>query len=371
MRKYSLSNLSFSFIIIAILHSSLLGILLPFMLHEAKTSVFMSLVYSFFIGLGVLFVYFKIFDFEPDKSIFEKIDMVFPKWISKFVQFVFAIVVFLIGLVTFFRLTTFISSQFLVNTPNVIIAGILIVPIMYALMYDFDVMARMATVCVFIGMLMVISNCCFLIGNMDFENLKPILNNDFIHLFRSSFSFSFVYLIPIFSTLAIPKNNIIRNDKTKKYVFVSYVISFLSASLIIFAILSVLGIHVSTLYTYPSYMTLKVLNVLNFIKNVEHLNAIIWLLYMTFSTGFYLLVVKLLFHHTFKLNLKKTNILSLCFILAPFLVVAIFALPYENYMNKYSAIYVLLGVESILLVISLCVIVFGKIKGLRKKVSYS
>ena len=51
MRKYSLSNISFSFILIAILHSSLLGILLPFMLHEAKTSVFMSLVYSFFIGL--------------------------------------------------------------------------------------------------------------------------------------------------------------------------------------------------------------------------------------------------------------------------------------------------------------------------------
>lgn len=368
MRKYSLSNISFSFILIAILHSSLLGILLPFMLHEAKTSVFMSLVYSFFIGLIVLFIYFKIFEFEPDKNIFEKMEVVFPKWLAKTLQFIFALVVFLIALVTFFRLTTFISSQFLVNTPNVIIAGILIIPIMYSLMYDFDVMARMATVCVFIGTLMVISNCFFLIGNMDFDNLKPILNNDFVHMARSSISFSLVYLIPIFSTLAIPKNNIIDNSKTKKYIFVSYVISFLAVCFIIFAILSVLGIHVSTLYTYPSYMTLKVLNVLNFIKNVEHLNAIIWLLYMTFSTGFYLLVVKLLFHQTFSLNVKKINILSLCFILAPFIVTAIFALPYENYMNKYSAIYVLLGVESIILVISILVILIGKVK---KKVSYS
>ncbi len=368
MRKYSISNLSFSFILIAILHSSLLGILLPYMLHEAKTSVFMSLVYSFFIGLGVIFIYFKIFDFEPDKNIFEKIEMVLPKWLAKVIEFIFATVVFLIAFVTFYRLTTFISSQFLVNTPNVIIAGVLIIPVVYSLMYDFDVMARMSTVTVFIGFLMVISNCFFLIGNMSFDNLKPILNNDFIHMSKSSLSFAFVFLIPIFSTLAIPKNNIINNGKTKKYIFVSYVVSFISVCFIVFAILSVLGIHVATLYTYPSYMTLKVLNVLNFIKNVEHLNAIIWLLYMTFSTGFYLLVVKLLYHHTFSLSLKKINILSLCFIIAPFLVVAIFALPYENYMNKYSAIYVLLGVESILLVISILVIIIGKI---RKKVSYS
>lgn len=368
MRKYTLSNLSFSFILIAIFHSSLLGLLFPYMLHEAKTSVFMSLVYSFFIGLILLFIYFKIFDFEPDKNIFEKIEVVMPKWLAKVTEFIFAIVVFLIALVTFFRLTTFISSQFLVNTPNVIIAGILIIPVAYSLMYDFDVTARMATVCVFIGFLMVASNCCFLIGDMDFQNLKPIINNDFTHMAISSLTFAGVFLIPIFSTLAIPKNNIKNNEKTKKYIFVSYVISFFSVCFITLAILSVLGIHVSSLYTYPSYMTLKVLNVLNFIKNVEHLNAIIWLLYMTFSTGFYLLVVKLLFHHTFSLNLKKTNILSLCFIIAPFIVFAILALPYENYMNKYSAIYVLLGVEVILLVISILVIIIGKIK---KKVSYS
>ena len=61
MSKYKLSNLSFSFIVICLMNSTLLGILFPFMINNSKTSVFMSLVYSYFIGLLILILFLKIF----------------------------------------------------------------------------------------------------------------------------------------------------------------------------------------------------------------------------------------------------------------------------------------------------------------------
>ena len=70
MNRYKISSLTFSLIFMCLLNSSLLGIIFPYILHESKTSFYISLGISFLVGLVFIFIYLKIFNFLTDKDIF-------------------------------------------------------------------------------------------------------------------------------------------------------------------------------------------------------------------------------------------------------------------------------------------------------------
>ncbi len=366
MNKFKLSNLSFSLIVISLINSTILGIIIPFMINNAKTSVFMSLVYGYFIGIFILFLFLKIFNFLPSKNIFEKISSVCSSFVSKILYFIIGILVFGMAILIFWRLTTFISNEFLIDTPTILIAILLILPIIYLLMFDFDVSSRIASFNVFTGFLMIVFNVLALRSNFNMENFKPILNNDFVHLSKSSIIFALCYFAPLFLTLVIPKDCIIDNKKTSKYLFVSYSVSFFVISSIIFTVLAVMGISVSSLYTYPSYVVLKAINVLNFIENIENVSIIVLLLFMSYTVSFCFLYLKKLIFYSFRTSEKNSVIYSICFLVIPTLSFIMFSLPFEGFLNMVDMAYVIAGIYFLLILVSLFILFIGK----RKKVNY-
>ncbi len=362
MSKYKLSNLSFSFIVICLMNSTLLGILFPFMINNSKTSVFMSLVYSYFIGLLILILFLKIFKFLPDLDIFEKIDRVFSKVSSKIVSFILGLLVFSLSLIIFFRVTTFVSHEFLIDTPVIFITLILILPIVYLLMFNFDLMGRMATFNSVLGILIIVFNILALRKGMDLENLKPILNNDFVHIAKSSIVFAFSYYVPLFLTLVIPKNNITNNKNISKSLVKCYSFSFILIGFIFFTIISVLGVNVCEVYTYPSYVVLKNINVLNFIENIENISIIVFLLFMSFTVSFCLMFLKRLISFHFKLDKKKSFISTTCLIVIPIISIIFLSLPYEGFLNLIDTSYIVGLIYFLIFVICLLVLIVGKIK---------
>ena len=158
MNNYKVSCLTFSFIFMCLLNSLLLGIVFPFVLHESKTSFYISFGISFLVGLGFIFVFLRIFNFLPDKDIFKKIESIFPKWISKVISLVIIALVFGMAVIILWRLVTFISSEFLVETPTLFIELLLAVPLFYMLFYDFDVIGRLAGICLSISLFLILFN---------------------------------------------------------------------------------------------------------------------------------------------------------------------------------------------------------------------
>ena len=80
-------------------------------------------------------------------GLFDKISDVFSKFTSKIIYAILIIVIFFISVIIFWRVTTFISTEFLVDTPTIFIAFIICVPIIYSLFFDFDTLGRIATIC--------------------------------------------------------------------------------------------------------------------------------------------------------------------------------------------------------------------------------
>jgi len=362
MNKFKISNLSFCFIYLVLLNSTLLGMLFPYVLYEANTSVFISLLISYVIGLIPLFIYFKIFNFLPDKNIFEKIEYAFPKIISKILIFIIFILFLGIGVIIFWRLTTFISSEFLIETPSLFISIILATPILYLVLYDYDVIARLSFFCILLGFGLLIFNVIALSSQFDLQNLKPLLNNDFMHLSKSSVTYSIIFIMTSFMTLAIPKNNILKNEKTNKYIFISYTISYLFIAMIFFSIISVLGINISKLYTFPSYAVLKTINIFSFVQNLENINILIWVLFMTFTSAFCLLFLKSAMSSIFKFTKKRINIITSIVLFIIFFILTLLLIPFESVINKYKYVYVPLLIYFVILVLLLIVYIAGKVK---------
>ncbi len=336
MNRYKISSLTFSLIFMCLLNSSLLGIIFPYILHESKTSFYISLGISFLVGLVFIFIYLKIFNFLPDKDIFEKIDAIFPKWVSKIISLILMSLVFMIAVIVIWRLVTFISSEFLIETPNLFIGLLIAAPLFYAMLYDFDVIGRLATFCLAVAFILLMFNVISLFSQVDISNLKPLLNFDLMHTGKSVIVFAFVVFVPAFLTLVIPKENISDSTKLTKSILVAYTLEMISIGLIFFIIVTVLGIEISNIYTFPSYVVLKTLSVLSFIQNTENISILVWVLLMTFSGSFCLLFMKTGLKDLFNLDKKKTQIFSILFIFLPFLGIIIYMLPYEIYLNKFK-----------------------------------
>ena len=78
INDYKISSLSFTLMFICIINALLPGTLFPYMIYEAKTSVFISILINYFIGLVMILLFIKLFNYLPSESIFGKIKKIFP-----------------------------------------------------------------------------------------------------------------------------------------------------------------------------------------------------------------------------------------------------------------------------------------------------
>ncbi len=364
MNKYKISSLTFSIIVAILINSTLLGLLIPFLINKLKTSFLFSLLISFLLGFVIIFLFLKIFDFEPSKTIFEKIDSTFPKIISKLINILIFILVYTFLVVIFYRISTFISSQFLTESPEYIIPIILILPILYLSLFGIDTAGRMAIISMVIGFTMFILNIISLTPSIEIDNFKPLLNNNFIKVSKFSIIFSLVYLLPIFTTLIIPKDNIVDKSKFKKTLIITYIISYLCTSLIFLTTVGVLGVNIANLYIYPSYSVLKTIDVLSFLDNLENLNILILVLFMSYTCSFCFIFIRGFIDNIFKFKNKKINYFIYGFIIIAFIAMIIYALPYETLLVKikFQFSYLLLIVSIAFIFLVLLTLVIGKIK---------
>lgn len=364
INDYKISSLSFTLMFICIINALLPGTLFPYMIYEAKTSVFISILINYFIGLVMILLFIKLFNYLPSESIFGKIKKIFPNIIAKIIGTFILFLIFIFAICVFWRYSTFISLEFLTETPNVFVTLIIILPIIYIMFYDIDTIARVSVFCTFIGFILFLNNFISLFGMVDLSNFKPLLNNDLSHIVKSSLVFVTLNVVPILSLLIIPKNNVLDNEKLPKNLIIGYTINTICICGIFFVIIGVMGIELSSLFTFPSYEVLKTINMFSFLDNIENLNISIWILFMTFSVSYNMLILKYGIKEIFNIKNKRVIFILCALIIVLLASVVIFIIPYENYINKYKRLYTY--VPFALLLTSIVSIIFiyvsGKIK---------
>ena len=363
MNNYKISSLSFAFMVICLIDSNLLGMVFPYLIREAKTSVLFSLIISFLLGFVFIFVFIQAFNFLPEKNLSEKILTIFPKSLAIIINLLINFLVFLVIIIVFWRFSTFISSEYLTETPTFLISLLLASPIFLASFKDFDIASRCATIIIIAIIFLFIFSRIVLATYIDLENFKPILNNTFTHIGKGSIVLTILQMSPMFIALNIPKKNISDAKNINKALIISYVFSFFIISSIIITIVGVLGIGVASLYTFPSYVVLKKINILNFIKNIENFSVTFWIMFMSFTCAFSLVFIKTSIKSVFNPKKKILNIIMIA-IFALFIGTILLLLPFESFINKYRNVYVFIPfiVYSLLLAIIVISLIICKMK---------
>lgn len=104
--------------------------------------------------------------------------------------------------------------------------------------------------------------------NVNPINLLPI-NFDLDNI--SFYNLLILTICPLFMLLIIPKEEINKFDKYKKYLYISYTIFYGYLLVKILFIVSILGIKYFSLIAYPEVNVLKMINIFNFFERLEEL----------------------------------------------------------------------------------------------------
>ena len=270
---------------------------------SAGVDAYFSVIIGGILGILNLFIFIYIFSYKEETSIRDKIIILFGKKFGFIINSIICILFFTISLFSMYNLINFIVSQFLAETPMLIIGIIFSLVIIYINIKGIEVMSRVILIIIIINISLFLIAVLGLIPHLDFYNLKPILEFGIKRPLIGSLYVLTMNIAPIYLLLIIPKNNIIQNDKINKWLIISYIISIIIIFTALVLTLGTLGIHLASIYQYPGYIVLKRINLFNFLDRIENIIIIQWIfgLYTMVSITVYYISNTIKFNNNSKL----------------------------------------------------------------------
>ena len=276
--KWKINSLQYSTILALLIYIPILGIGTHLIINMAKNDAYISTIIMGILGITIILLFNYIHSYNKDKPISTTIINLYGKVLGNIINTIICIIFLIISITYLYNLSNFITSQFLNQTPTIIIVISITILITYNLSKGFQNMSRVSLILFTITLILYILTFIFLMPHTDINKLKPLLSNNITSITKAGIHLTFTNILPIFALLCIPKNNIKDNQKLNKYITIFYIIAISLCIIVITATISTLGIYLTKMYQYPEYITLKEVNLLGFIERSENILSIQWIL---------------------------------------------------------------------------------------------
>ena len=276
--KWKINSLQYSSILALLIYIPILGIGTHSIINIAKNDAYLSTIITAILGIIVLLLFNYIHSYDKNNSISTTIINLYGKVLGTIINLIICSIFLIISITYLYNLSNFITSQFLNQTPSIIIIISITILIAYNLSKGFQNMSRVSLILFTITLILYILTFIFLMPHTDINKLKPLLSNNITSITKAGINLTFTNILPIFALLCIPKNNIKDNQKLNKYITIFYIIAISLCIIVITATISTLGIYLTKMYQYPEYITLKEVNLLGFIERSENILSIQWIL---------------------------------------------------------------------------------------------
>lgn len=249
---------------------------------------YLSILLSIIITIPLILVFNYLFSYEPSLNIFKKNKKIFSfSLIPNIIICLFAI---LLGSMAMFNLTNFTVTQYLYETPPLVIGIIFTVLTIFMCTKDISVLLRCSTIFLTINLILSFIALLGLIPEFEMENLLPFLADGAINPLIGSLYVVLINIVPVFLILLIPKEKV-DNFKTKHF-FISYSMFIVLALTMIIFVLGTLGIDLAKLYQYPEYIVLRRVNIFDFLNRIENVLVIQWIFGLFTVISFSVFVLK-------------------------------------------------------------------------------
>lgn len=268
-----INNLQFSSIFIMLILGSFFNINSFNVTNQLNSFIFV-IILVFILGLLLIYLFNYILSFRKNLTLSNKIKLLFNNNLSLFLNSILVLCYFILLIYNFYNLNHFIKLTFLDNTPLYIIGLSITICIIYINIKGLEVLSRVSFILLIISITLMIIPFISLFNLIDFSNFLPI---NIKNIYSDSLNLIITNLTQFFILLLIPKNKIINNKKTSKYIYISYLITFIIILTMFIYIIGILGVNLPKLYEYPLYNIYKRINIFNFINRIENILIIKWI----------------------------------------------------------------------------------------------
>lgn len=274
--KISSSELS-STLLLCIVSSSI-GLNIFTTIRLAGINSYISVLIGTILGIIPLFIFIYLFNYQSNLPIYKKNTHIFGKTLGTIINYIIILLYLLIGATILFNLSNFIVSQYLSRTPLLLIFYIITILVYYTVNKGIETIFRVSTIFSVITVLSFLFSFLYLRKDVNINNLLPILEQGIKKPLIGAYMSTVITLSPIYTLLIIPKNNIVDNKKTSKYIIISYLIGTTIIFLVAFLSNAILGKYLIEQYQYPGYISLKRISLFGFIDRIENFLSLHWIL---------------------------------------------------------------------------------------------
>jgi len=266
----------------------------------SKNDAIISIIIGTIFTLLLSHLFFTIFKFNKQKNILEKIELLFPKIKNIFFIFIF-ISVFLLLIFSIKNISTFINYYSLKENPVFIVTLTLLITIFYISTKKLDTIFKVAEICFYIYVFIMIMIWIGSLKYINLENLNPLFTTSIFKIIKSSLIYSSSSIIPFFMFLMIPFKKIENKKNTKQAITKAIIYSSIIIFLNLLLIISVLGIELTNIYTNPDMIIYKKISFLNILERIETTISFNNIL----NSFFYILLLIYLLKELFKIIFPK------------------------------------------------------------------
>ena len=347
MNDNKINSFGFSTLLVHLCSSSFFGVLSSYILNKSKTDTLLSLLIGFIISLFISSVSLSLFNRK-----------IIPKRINNLFNIILILCSVFGYILLTYRLTTFISNQYLVETPKYLISLLILILTFYTASKGIEVISRVSTITFYFTIINFLFDIFNLINKIKFDNFLPLFTTNYKNVLISSILFALFFSVPTIYINSIKKDELTNKDKFKKYYYLMISFSFIIIFTSVFISIGVSGIKINNLFDYPIYTTLKRIKLFNFLDSLENISISSWFLFIINSSSIILYYIFTSLKETFNLKNTKINylIMIICFIIPNFI--------FSN--NNYNEIpkYILIPSSILLLtfIIALLNLILFKIK---------
>lgn len=323
MKKSYLSSWQFAFLVMYPILSFYDGFGIYLLSCYASNWSFLAIIITYVLGCVSFILFFYIFNFYPDKNIYQKNIIIFGNIIGSIINIILTILIFVMGSILLYDVSYFVILEFLNKTPIYIFMVVFGFIIFFNVSKGIVNIARVSVIFLLIILILSFTGIFGLIQEFDISNF--LVNNG--HFVKGGILFYVVDFIPIFLLLIINKSKVKINRKFSKRIFICFSLAFFIIILENLLMIGCMGVRLIKLYQYPGYMVLQKISLFHFLNRIEDFIYMKWLLSSFVS-------ISLIVYHISKIIPNKGSYKTIFII---FLLI-IFSLIFENnsYFYKYT-----------------------------------
>ena len=354
MKQDKINSFGVCTIICALCSAPFYGIFSSYTLNKAKNSTIISLIIGYILSLIISTIILYYFKQKGNHSLVCILKTQFNK-LSTLLIILFLLCSLTGYILLTYRLTTFLSNQYLVQTPKYFLSISIILLTYYISTKGIETLSRVSTISFYISTIIFLFDFFSLLPQINIQNYFPIITVSHKDILISALIFSFYFSIPIIHINIINTNNIEDNNHFNKYYYSMISLSFIIIFLSMCTAIGVSGININNLFDYPFYTILKRIKLFSFLDSIENVSIMLWIFYIINASSMMFFFIKESIKETFNLTNKKSNITNIILLIISFCIPNYIFLK-NNYNESYNYIWIpftFLGIMFLIIIFSL------------------